>query len=262
MRVSRVAIILVFLAAVPLLSREAQRGYAAWLLLRGDFARLEGLGPETYFVPALRAYTRQPEHSLGDPFLSWATRQLHPVLPEFDVTDIRLHSSGRIVAALTKNADARERSDGGWQRLVAVDPGQRFCVRADSGPLDFGSVCCLSLSLVDVDGDGREEVFLIMYGMGGETGWLYRLERDRFTPLHPGGKESELWSWGDLTFVDLDHDGTLGILGYHGKWATCPTCGVEAQSNRVTWKLQEGLYRRWTIRGEDCGPSCEKPWTR
>jgi hypothetical protein len=230
--------------------------YAAWLLYRGDFSHLERLGSERYFLPAVRAYMR---HRRGEaPLLAWATRRCRPLLPGYDVCDIKLHSSGFLIAALSMSLEEREQRETQWGRLVALDPRRQWSVVADTGPLDLGT-SGLELQFADIFGDGREEILLSMFGNGCQTGWLYRLGAGRFVEIPCEQAGEGFHSRGGVDFIDLDHDGVLEIRGERRQGVNC-SCGRESQNDVVTWKFKDGRYRPWTIRGEECGPTCERPW--
>jgi hypothetical protein len=262
MRRRHIALILLALGFSAFVVGEGRRAFAAWLIHRGNFGRLEHLGRETYFVPAVRAYTRQRRTTPSDSIASWATRRLRDVIPAYEVYDIALHSSGVLVAALTKNEDERIRSDEGWQRLVALDPLHEFSIVADSGPLNFGGCCGLELWMTDLDRDGVDEILFYnnCSGGGGQIGRFYRIVDRGFEPIPMDGEKDGIWSWTGFDLKDLDGDGKPEIQGLSHKWANCPTCGKEVEANLQTWKLQDGQICRWRIRGNECGPACERPW--
>ena len=217
------------------------------------------MGPETYFLPAVRAYTRRKAHTSGDTLMSWATRSIHSLVPGYDVYDIVSTPSGLLIAALNLNVDSRlQNGEIGERRLVAIDPGTKVVV-ADTGPIDFGAVSGLELQLADVDGDGSSGVLLMTFGTG-VSGRLFRLLGDRFERICSDSEDGDFHAWIGFELVDEDGDGILEVRGYLGKWANCPTCGRECQSNEAVWKLERGGYHRWTIRGDECGTSCKRPW--
>jgi hypothetical protein len=261
MRRRHIALTLLALGFSAFVVAEGRRAFATWLIHRGDFGRLEHLGPETYFIPAVRAYTRQRRTTPSDSIASWATRRLRDVIPAYEVSDIALHSSGVLVAALTKNEDERIRSDEGWQRLVALDPLHEFSIVADSGPLNFGGWCGLELWMTDLDRDGVDEIFFTVQGMGVQTGWFYHLLGRGFELIHSERGREGISSCNGFGIELLNGDENPSIQGSSSKWDTCPTCGKEGGGgNALIWQLHDGRIRRWRIRGNECGPACERPW--
>lgn len=257
MRLEKLAAGLLMAGILPGLLWEGWRGLAAGCLHRGDFALLERLGPEIYFLPAVRAYACRRERSSIDPMMSWATRRLSDVVPGYDVYDLKIHSSGLLIGALNRRSAPDD--DPRRRRLAAFDPDSGMSLVADTGPLEFGSVSGLELQLADVDGDGAEEILLITFGSGC-TGRLFRLCSGRFEQIPGDGVDGNFCSGFGFEFKDVDGDALPELLGWERGWRNCPACGEEAQADPVTWFLHQGRWCQRALRCGACGAEEEGPW--
>jgi hypothetical protein len=232
-----------------LLGTQAKRTYVAWLLRRGDFARLEQVDDGSYFVQAVRASERRRTFEDLPPraLIEWASRRLGPSFPGEELRDLRLLGSDEVALLIRQRLVVLRGADP-HLRVAEADCSGLFAGRIEVGR--FGTCA---------------EPYLLVCGEGsGECGRLFRWTSGRLVPIpcrDGKGNGIPFHGWMGLRLEDLDGDGVPEVRGLEGKWANCPTCGRESQANEITWRRNGEAYRRWKTWGEDCGRGCETSWT-
>lgn len=257
------AVILAALTLLVFLTVEGRRAYVAWRLGRGDFARLEHCDGGAYFIPAVRASERHRLQSEQCPqaLAEWASRRLEAQFPDERVFDVGLFTPRELLLLLRRRPEAQAIEDRAQDaRLVALDLSDEGRIVLESAPFDlntWGFSFGRFKGLVD-------PVVLVHGGGTGECGLLFRREGSRFVviPCNESRETDPYFTcWTGLELVDVDGDGIPEVRGCEGKGRDCPACGRDVEANLVTWKLDGARYRRWKIKGDVCGPSCERPWT-
>jgi hypothetical protein len=255
----RLAALLLIAAPFLFVALEGRRCLLGWLLWRNDFTRLERWDDGTCFFPAVRKAERLRSRSPGlSPMVEWASRRFRARFPGETVRDVRLLGSDEMLVLLSRPHGPNDENpvDG---RLIVLEAGGRQRAVAESDPFDFNP---RSVE-VSAGEDARQPLLLARGGGCGEVGLLFRREGPRLLLVPCAGtRETEPYflCWTGLAFEDVDGDGIPEVRGLQGKGACCPACGREAEANRTTWKLDGDRTLPWTIRGEDCGPACERPW--
>jgi len=224
---------------------------------RRDYDRLERFGGERYFLPAVRRLYSPlgKKAGSGSGLASWATRRYQARFPSEEVTDVAWEAGNELYLLLRE----RDRDDRG-ARLIVLDLNRDEALAATSDSLDLVG---WGFDLRSVPAWEGTAALIHSYGRG-DNGVLLRRERSRFAGLlRKEGEKLTPWfySWMNLEMGKGEVEGIPEVRTIDGKWARCPACGRDEECNITTWRLVDGIYRKWTERGEYCGIGCELAWS-
>jgi hypothetical protein len=262
MRTPRLALAAFILSTLAFFAWEGRRAFLALLVRRGDFVRLERWGGDSCFIPAARFHysPRGKDACCHDPLAAWATRRFRPRFPVDKVMDLAWLPSNELILLLRQDPEVENPQWTDEARLVVLDLNHDEEVVAESQPFDMNAWGFEIRYFPAWEGP----TFFVQGGGTGSCSMLFRREGRALNPIRclvRGKMEDFFCSWLDCGLKDIDGDGIPEVLRGEGKDANCPACGRDGQCNVVTWKLVDGYYRPWTVRGEECGMTCELSWS-
>jgi hypothetical protein len=148
-------------------------------------------------------------------------------------------------------------------RVLRSTPGGDFSVVAEAGGDRFAGVTC-GIRLVDLDNDGRDEVFVDFNVMANSVSWVFRWDAGRLidlTPLSPGPDGSLDTDLYRARPVDVDGDGIKEIYVV----SEYPPPGDGPAEPNLLFRMAGGTYVRsepvvgvWTSRPAAGSPATSR----